>query len=106
MNEEEEERLDSAIEKFADEISSLWKNEPLNEDETKYITCKVLVELDRCNGNTVNSEGDSEETCYMVETWIKITDESVELYTKEEGEKEVEQSQLMQPENMYRLVQV
>jgi hypothetical protein len=39
------------IEQFADSIEDLWKDEPLDGNETEEIARKVLSELNRRNGN-------------------------------------------------------
>ena len=101
----ESETIESAIEEFTKKISHIWKDEPLDGDETESIAFHVLDNLDRCNGNIADSKGDR-EPCYMVGTWSKVTDDSVAFYNKEDGEKEVAQLREMQPENIYMLVQV
>ena len=101
----ESETVESAIEEFVKKISNIWKDEPLDGDETESIAFQILDNLDRRNGNIVDPKDDREQ-CYIVGTWAKVTADSVELYDKEEGEKEVAQLREMQPENIYRLLQV
>jgi len=43
--------IDQEIENFVNSISDMWKDEPLDGDETIEIANKVLGELDHRNGN-------------------------------------------------------
>jgi len=43
--------IDKEIETFVLSIQDMWKEEPLDGDETEEITNKVLAELDQANGN-------------------------------------------------------
>ncbi len=46
-----DENLRMEVSRFADSIAYLWKNEPLDGDETAKIAQMVLTELDERNGN-------------------------------------------------------
>ena len=46
-----EENLREKVNQFVDSIVYLWKNEPLDGDETAKIASMVLAELARRNGN-------------------------------------------------------
>lgn len=46
-----EENLREKVNQFVDSIAYLWKDEPLDGDETAKIANMVLAELDRRNGN-------------------------------------------------------
>ena len=43
--------IDQEIENFVNSISDLWKDDPLDGDETEEISQKILVELNHVNGN-------------------------------------------------------
>ena len=43
--------IDQEIETFVVSIRDLWRNEPLDGDDTERISNKVLAELDYINGN-------------------------------------------------------
>lgn len=43
--------INAEIERFVNSISDLWKDEPLDRDETEAIARKVLRELNIRNGN-------------------------------------------------------
>ena len=44
--------IDKEIEDFIKSIRHLWKDEPLDGDETQGMADRVLAELDFANGNT------------------------------------------------------
>jgi hypothetical protein len=46
-----EENLTAKVNQFVDSIAYLWKDEPLDGDQTAKIANMVLAELDRRNGN-------------------------------------------------------
>lgn len=43
--------IDQEIENFINSICDLWKDEPLDGDETSKIGGKITAELDHLNGN-------------------------------------------------------
>jgi hypothetical protein len=43
--------IDQEIEDFIKSIQDIWKDEPLDGDETEEIAHKILAELDYVNGN-------------------------------------------------------
>lgn len=43
--------IDQEVETFIKSISDLWKEEPLDGDETREIADKILAELNHINGN-------------------------------------------------------
>ena len=45
------ENIDKEIETFILSISHLWKEEPLDGDETEKIASRILTELDHINAN-------------------------------------------------------
>jgi hypothetical protein len=43
--------IDQEIENFINSIGDLWKDEPLDGDETEEISQTILAELNQVNGN-------------------------------------------------------
>lgn len=43
--------IDQEIEMFINSVRDLWKEEPLDGDQTQEIVDKILAELDHANGN-------------------------------------------------------
>lgn len=51
LTKEEKENLKLEVSRFVDSLAHLWKDEPLDGDETATIANMVLTELNKRNGN-------------------------------------------------------